>query len=103
MPTIGQTPALSVPERGLAAFLVPDETGISVVSDLGRLQPGTDQQPVHVYLESLAPGSQRTMRAALCTALAVLLERDTIPAAEMQAFPWQELRYQHTAADRSQA
>jgi site-specific recombinase XerD len=101
MPATMQTPALLAPERAIAAFLVPEEPGISVVSDLGSLQNSPDHYPVHVYLQSLAPGRQRTMQAALCTALALLLDQETVKPETMQAFPWHQLRYQHTAAIRA--
>ena len=55
------------------------------------------EQPAAVYLASLAPGSRRTMRAALNTIAALLTDgkRDAF------ALPWGEVRYQHTQAVRT--
>lgn len=55
------------------------------------------EQPAAVYLARLAPGSRRTMRAALAT-IADLL---TDSAADCFALPWHLLRYQHTQAVRA--
>jgi len=52
---------------------------------------------VAVYLARLAPGSRRTMRAALDTIAAMLSGK---PGGAF-AFPWQELRYEHTQAIRA--
>jgi integrase/recombinase XerD len=50
-----------------------------------------DQHPAAVYLDRLAPGSCRTMTAALDTC-ARLLAGDTATA---EALPWELLQYQH--------
>ncbi len=55
-----------------------------------------DQHPATVYLAGLAPGSRRTMRAAL-NEIADLL----IPDADALSIEWSALRFQHTAAIRS--
>lgn len=57
------------------------------------------ENPAAVYLSRLAPGSRRTLRAALAT-IAVLLTGD--PRAEADALDWGALRYQHTNAIRAQ-
>jgi site-specific recombinase XerD len=56
-----------------------------------------DRHPATVYLARLAPGSRRTMRAALET-IAHLLSGGQATAASLA---WGALRYQHTAAVRS--
>lgn len=55
-----------------------------------------DQNPAAVYLASLSPGSRRTMRQALDTIA------DLIGFADHQVVPWSALRFQHTAAIRSE-
>ena len=55
------------------------------------------ERPAAVYLARLAPGSRRTMRAALAT-IADLLTDGT---ADCFALPWHLLRYQHTQAVRA--
>jgi integrase len=75
-------------------------------SNLMPLQPTTltpftpsagDERPAVVYLARLAPGSRRTMRAALQTIVTLVLEGKP----DIVAFPWHLLRYQHTQAIRS--
>lgn len=53
--------------------------------------------PAAVYLGSLAPGSQPTMRSAL-NAIALLLTNDRCDAMTLD---WSKLRYRHTAAIRT--
>ena len=60
------------------------------VVDLGR-------HPAFVYLARLAPGSRPTMEGALSTVARAIGGR----GATLAAFPWAELRYQHTAALRA--
>lgn len=55
------------------------------------------QRPALVYLASLAPGSQRTMRGALDTIAGLLSNGQT----DAEALPWWALRYEHTAALRA--
>src|SRR5438874_362468 len=57
-----------------------------------------DRNPTAIYLARLAPGSRRTLQRALDT-IASLLTTGTVTNA--LTFPWQELRYQHTAAVRA--
>lgn len=57
-----------------------------------------DQNPVLVYLGSLAAGSRRTMKQAL-DRMAILLTGDDQARAEL--IPWGRLRFQHTAALRA--
>jgi site-specific recombinase XerD len=59
--------------------------------------PLADRHPALTYLASLAPGSRRTMRAALDT-IAGILSADIH---DWGTFPWPKLRYQHTGAVRS--
>jgi integrase len=61
------------------------------------VQPPSDQHPAAVYLARLAPGSRRTMRAALDLVAAML----TSGAADAQTLDWSRLRYQHAQAVRS--
>jgi site-specific recombinase XerD len=56
-----------------------------------------DRHPAAVYLARLAPGSRRTMRAALNLVAALL----TSGAADAQSLDWSALRYQHAQALRS--
>lgn len=58
-----------------------------------------DQNPAAVYLAGLAPGSRPAMRAALDT-IARLATNDE--AMTYEAFPWAELRFQHTALIRAE-
>lgn len=55
------------------------------------------RHPAAVYLGSIAPGSQRTMRSSL-DAIARLLTGDRLDAMTLD---WSKLRYQHTAAVRT--
>jgi site-specific recombinase XerD len=58
-----------------------------------------EQNPAAVYLAGLAPGSRPAMRGALDT-IARLVTGDE--ATTYLDIPWQALRFQHTAAIRSQ-
>jgi site-specific recombinase XerD len=62
-----------------------------------RVELPADRHPVLVYLARLAPGSRRTMRAAL-EGIARLVSDGR---ADALALDWSQLRYQHTAAIRS--
>lgn len=57
----------------------------------------SDQHPAAVYLARLAPGSRRTMSAALDTIAGLL----TSGRCNVQTLDWGSLRYQHTAAVRA--
>jgi integrase/recombinase XerD len=61
------------------------------------IQPPSDLHPAAVYLARLAPGSRRTMRAALDLVAAML----TSGAADAQTLNWSAVRYQHAQAVRS--
>jgi site-specific recombinase XerD len=61
------------------------------------IQPPADQHPAAVYLARLAPGSRRTMRAALDLVAGML----TSGAANAQTLNWAAVRYQHAQAVRS--
>lgn len=56
-----------------------------------------DEHPALVYLARLSPGSRATMRGALDA----IAGRLTAGAADHIIMPWQQLRYQHTAALRT--
>ena len=70
----------------------------SIDSLAAEAQARIDQAPAAVYLARLSQGSRRTMRQAL-NAIAGLMSGGSKDA---RAFPWAELRYQHTAAIRAQ-
>lgn len=61
------------------------------------IQPPADRHPAAVYLARLAPGSRRTMRAALDLVAGML----TSGAADAQTLDWSRLRYPHAQAVRS--
>jgi len=61
------------------------------------IQPPADRHPAAVYLARLAPGSRRTMRAALDLVAAML----TSGRADAQTLDWSAVRYQHAQAVRS--
>lgn len=61
----------------------------------GRL----DENPAAVYLASLSPRSRRTMGAALTTIARLIISDETAVYLDV---PWHGLRFQHTAAIRSQ-
>ena len=61
------------------------------------IQPPADRHPAKVYVSRLAPGSRRTMRAALDLVAGML----TSGAADAQTLDWSRVRYQHAQAIRS--
>lgn len=61
------------------------------------VQPPSDRHPAAVYLARLAPGSRRTMRAALDLVAGML----TSGAADAERLDWSAVRYQHAQAVRS--
>jgi hypothetical protein len=65
----------------------------------GILAPETaDQHPAAVHLSRLAPGSRRTMRQALDSCAGIITDgRD-----DARSLRWQDLRYQHTQAIRTE-
>ncbi len=81
-------------KQASALVLAPEmpQTALTVVST-----PSADRHPALVYLARLAPGSRRTMRAAL-TAMAQRLSGNRC---DLWTLDWHELRYQHTAALRA--
>lgn len=73
-------------------------TGTSSLADLILVEPvPLTAHPVALYLDSLSPGSRRTMKQSL-SAIASLLTQGTCDAYTLD---WSKLRYQHTAAIRS--
>lgn len=62
-----------------------------------RAEIPADRHPVAVFLARLAPGSRRTMLAALDT----IARHLTNGRADAKGLDWLQLRYQHTAAVRS--
>ncbi|HSL85091.1 MAG TPA: tyrosine-type recombinase/integrase [Thermoanaerobaculia bacterium] len=58
----------------------------------------TPDNPAVVYLESLSPGSYWAVRHSLETIAEILAGEDADP----WTFPWEELRYQHTARVRKE-
>ena len=83
--------------RDLAA----NRAEIEVLSGSSKLAwveiPPPERHPALVYLASLAPGSRRTMRAALET-VARLVSGGRATARDLA---WHHLRYQHTALVRT--
>lgn len=76
-----------------------EERGLAVVdARLVSVPVPADQHPAAVYLAHLAAGSRRTMTTAL-NAIAGML---TGNRCDMQSLDWSALRYQHTAALRTQ-
>lgn len=74
-------------------------TALTTISTTDNQPPATtpaSQNPAIVYLASLAEGSRRTMRGALCT-IAELMTG----SADIEAMPWAAMRYQHTQAIRA--
>lgn len=64
------------------------------LADVGSM---TSASPAAVYLARLAPGSRRTMRAALDN----VAQLATGGAMDAEACPWGALRYEHTQAIRT--
>lgn len=60
--------------------------------------PARNQNPALVYLAGLGPGSRRTMAQALETVAELVNGGRCI---DIDVFPWQELRFAHTAAIRA--
>jgi len=81
--------------RLLATRSGPEAGSVTRMGILGTVPPA-DRRPAFTYLASLAPGSRRTMRAALDTVAGVLS-----PDHDAETFPWPALRYQHTGAVRA--
>lgn len=78
-------------EPGPTAVIVRDAASGSIVP------ANASEHPAAVYLARLAPGSRRTMRAALATIAGLLSDG----AVDCFALPWHLLRYQHTQAVRA--
>lgn len=80
----------------LAGELValPSRHGLEPASGAGA---AADRHPALVYLARMAPGSRRTMRAALET----IARLASYGRADVETLPWHLLRYQHTAAIRA--
>src|SRR5437879_5725920 len=78
-------------------------------AELARLEPSAmvpaaelraDRHPAVVYLARLAPGSRRTMEAALRRVASLVTGEPEAPDSHLR-FTWAALRYQHTAAVRA--
>jgi len=76
------------------------ENGMQIVTaaEMGReLATQSEDNPAKVYLASLETAtSRRTMRGALDKVAAMLA-----PGADLETFPWEQLRYQHVMAIRT--
>jgi len=78
--------------------MVQEGSGVILAPSATLIGAGTaGQHPAAIYLTRLAPGSRRTMRAALTTIAGLL----TDGAADCFALPWHLLRYPHTQAVRA--
>jgi hypothetical protein len=80
------TPALLEASHRTGGVLVP----------VRAIRPA-DRYPALVYLARLATGSRRTMRQSLDVVAGLLTDGE----ADHETFPWEQLRYQHTAAVRA--
>lgn len=75
-----------------------DDAALDVASPaLARAAKRSQLNPAAVFLAGLAPGSRRTMRAALET----LADLATSGRADAFSCPWHSMRYAHTQALRS--
>lgn len=61
-----------------------------------QAEVAADRHPAAVYIARLAPGSRRTMRAALDLVAGILA-----PGTDAWSFPWHQVRYQHAQAVRA--
>lgn len=68
-------------------------------TQLEQIHSRADRHPAAVYLASLSPGSRRTMRGALDTIARIITGDEEMTAVDI---PWQAMRYEHTAAVRSE-
>lgn len=76
------------------SIVVVEQHDLSTLDGTARLE----RNPAAVYLAGLSPSSRTTMRHAL-NVIAHLLAGD---ATDFMAIPWDRLRFQHTAAIRSE-
>lgn len=93
------TPSTHLAVRGQVSTAVLLEESIPVggaLTALGTVRPA-DRHPALVYLARLAAGSRRTMRQSLDVVAGILTDGE----ADHQTFPWEQLRYPHTAAVRA--
>src|SRR5437660_912517 len=60
-------------------------------------QRSSSLQPATVYVQSLALGSQRTMKSALVVLVQLMLPEQTITVDVIFSFPWEALRFEHTS------
>ena len=67
-------------------------------AELAERHTALDKNPAAVYLAGLGTGSRRTMRQALDTIAGIV----SSGSADALSLPWHELRFQHTAALRSE-
>ena len=79
------------------AILEPVEMAAILDGPVGATGHPADRNPALVYLARLAAGSRPAMSGALDTAARIL----SSGAVSGVDFPWQQLRYQHTAALRA--
>lgn len=68
-------------------------------AQIERVDGRADRHPAAVYLASLSPGSRRTMRGALDTIAQIVTSNEAATAVDI---PWHAMRYEHTAAVRSE-
>jgi integrase/recombinase XerD len=94
---VTQTTSLAtLSEVSIAALIDGSRSSAGEFLPIGTVR-SADRHPALVYLARLASGSRRTMRQSLDVVAGLLTDGE----ADHETFPWEQLRYQHTAAIRA--